>query len=627
MSRGRVVKTMNPITVTSAFSEALLKFYFQYIPPPRFCDSSYKRKCANDSTTNMPGPQTLQVGSSSKSFSRCGLSLKAAQRAGRVFADVDADDGRGTLITRVDPLSFESFRPAAHTLERHPSPLSAAQSTAVVTLTRRTRYDTPTRQKFRRVGDAVSDSSWYCDVSLRERTEAKLSCVFAISLARLFTCRLDEKALARLPGSVSATAIRATYPHATSALSPLRTGLCSRRAVCTCGTGVSMEKQEISLRKLANQRHRPARFPHAKIRESPRRESNPVRLDERRCGHSGSVHREIPIGATVAQWIERFQGGPQRELNTGPSSVRGDQPRPACPLVDPFAAPSITRQPFVVSSHFLNRTFEKSLLILYIFVDKILRSGGHQYIALPEPRCFGTPPGIGCSRQTADISRRARASQMLASVSRMSDAVLRRKRLLSSLIIPELRSGAFPGITDIQRCRGGVEAKLLASHLGEPGRSRIFASGNRAGRCRWSAGFLGDLQFPRLFIPALLYTRVVKVEVKQLPMEHCPRLYKITGTAKSFSPCVIYCVVIDGNAKLGSREKPPRVVPGHGRSSSQPRGSFSPDRFLEPVTLNSRKRRGGWGKQRDRTGRSATLFGRPIPQRKVHTLASQRVQL
>ncbi|KAJ8895594.1 hypothetical protein PR048_000930 [Dryococelus australis] len=29
-----------------------------------------------------------------------------------------------------------------------------------------------------------------------------------------------------------------------------------------------------------------------------------------------------------------------------------------------------------------------------------------------------------------------------------------------------------------------------------PGHSRTFASGNRAGRCRWSAGFLGDLPFP-----------------------------------------------------------------------------------------------------------------------------------
>ncbi|KAJ8867819.1 hypothetical protein PR048_031624 [Dryococelus australis] len=79
---------------------------------------------------------------------------------------------------------------------------------------------------------------------------------------------------------------------------------------------------------------------------------------------------------------------------------------------------------------------------------------------------------------------------------------------------------------------GGEVVRLLDSHIGEPGSipdgvapgfshgaavvervacstlteanrgqapagySRILASGNRAGRCRWSAGFLGDLQFP-----------------------------------------------------------------------------------------------------------------------------------
>ncbi|KAJ8891985.1 hypothetical protein PR048_004550 [Dryococelus australis] len=35
-----------------------------------------------------------------------------------------------------------------------------------------------------------------------------------------------------------------------------------------------------------------------------------------------------------------------------------------------------------------------------------------------------------------------------------------------------------------------------------------FASGGRAGRCSWSAGFLGDLTFPRSFIPALLHTHL-----------------------------------------------------------------------------------------------------------------------
>ncbi|KAJ8873463.1 hypothetical protein PR048_024281 [Dryococelus australis] len=40
-----------------------------------------------------------------------------------------------------------------------------------------------------------------------------------------------------------------------------------------------------------------------------------------------------------------------------------------------------------------------------------------------------------------------------------------------------------------------------------PGR-RISACGNRVGQCHWSANFLGDLPFPRPFIPALLNTHL-----------------------------------------------------------------------------------------------------------------------
>ncbi|KAJ8894912.1 hypothetical protein PR048_000219 [Dryococelus australis] len=50
--------------------------------------------------------------------------------------------------------------------------------------------------------------------------------------------------------------------------------------------------------------------------------------------------------------------------------------------------------------------------------------------------------------------------------------------------------------------RGDVVVIFLTSHLGEPGSipggvtpPRIFAYANRAGRCRWSAGFLGDFLF------------------------------------------------------------------------------------------------------------------------------------
>ncbi|KAJ8887446.1 hypothetical protein PR048_013661 [Dryococelus australis] len=49
--------------------------------------------------------------------------------------------------------------------------------------------------------------------------------------------------------------------------------------------------------------------------------------------------------------------------------------------------------------------------------------------------------------------------------------------------------------------RGRAAGKVLVSHPGEPGRFPagslpLFARGNRAGRCRWSAGFLAHIPFP-----------------------------------------------------------------------------------------------------------------------------------
>ncbi|KAJ8874068.1 hypothetical protein PR048_024909 [Dryococelus australis] len=53
-------------------------------------------------------------------------------------------------------------------------------------------------------------------------------------------------------------------------------------------------------------------------------------------------------------------------------------------------------------------------------------------------------------------------------------------------------------LTDGRPTDGGLPAHLPPMRSGlnaRPGH-RIFASGNRAGRCRWSAGFLGDIPFP-----------------------------------------------------------------------------------------------------------------------------------
>ncbi|KAJ8891256.1 hypothetical protein PR048_010772 [Dryococelus australis] len=62
----------------------------------------------------------------------------------------------------------------------------------------------------------------------------------------------------------------------------------------------------------------------------------------------------------------------------------------------------------------------------------------------------------------------------------------------------EVKLTAFtPNSTRVRlrkRGRGGLAARLLTSHQGEPG--SILAPGNRAGRCLWSVCFLKDLPFP-----------------------------------------------------------------------------------------------------------------------------------
>ncbi|KAJ8879208.1 hypothetical protein PR048_019814 [Dryococelus australis] len=57
------------------------------------------------------------------------------------------------------------------------------------------------------------------------------------------------------------------------------------------------------------------------------------------------------------------------------------------------------------------------------------------------------------------------------------------------------------GITHLPSRRTGSDPR--------PVHSRIFASGSRCGRCRLSAGFLGDLPFPHPYIPALLHNHLI----------------------------------------------------------------------------------------------------------------------
>ncbi|KAJ8871333.1 hypothetical protein PR048_027650 [Dryococelus australis] len=72
--------------------------------------------------------------------------------------------------------------------------------------------------------------------------------------------------------------------------------------------------------------------------------------------------------------------------------------------------------------------------------------------------------------------------------------------------------------------RGGVVVRLSTSHLGGPG--SIFACGNRAGRCRWSAGFLRDIPFlPPLHSGAASYSpRFTLIDSQDLVAKRRPNL-------------------------------------------------------------------------------------------------------
>ncbi|KAJ8881051.1 hypothetical protein PR048_017524 [Dryococelus australis] len=94
------------------------------------------------------------------------------------------------------------------------------------------------------------------------------------------------------------------------------------------------------------------------------------------------------------------------------------------------------------------------------------------------------------------------------------------------------------GVTNQVRGRGGVMARLLASTLrrtgydSRRGRPRILACGNLAGRCRRSAGFLGDLPSPPRFhfgaAPYLL--RLTLIGSRDLDVKSRPNLF-------THSPC------------------------------------------------------------------------------------------
>ncbi|KAJ8873981.1 hypothetical protein PR048_024821 [Dryococelus australis] len=77
------------------------------------------------------------------------------------------------------------------------------------------------------------------------------------------------------------------------------------------------------------------------------------------------------------------------------------------------------------------------------------------------------------------------------------------------------------------RCLSGWPANLPPMRTGfspRPGHSRIFASENRAGRCRWQAGFIGDLPFPLLSGVAPFSPHFILIGSRDLVVESRPSL-------------------------------------------------------------------------------------------------------
>ncbi|KAJ8867840.1 hypothetical protein PR048_031645, partial [Dryococelus australis] len=116
----------------------------------------------------------------------------------------------------------------------------------------------------------------------------------------------------------------------------------------------------------------------------------------------------------------------------------------------------------------------------------------------------------------------------------------------------KLAAGSKTGATVAERldCSPPAKANRVQSLTGS---LRIFASGNRAGRCRWSAVFLGISRFPRPFTPTLVHTHltspssVLKTSMLNEVRSVCMKCYGI--------------IPIESEVLLKSRMEPSPVVP------------------------------------------------------------------
>ncbi|KAJ8873464.1 hypothetical protein PR048_024282 [Dryococelus australis] len=88
---------------------------------------------------------------------------------------------------------------------------------------------------------------------------------------------------------------------------------------------------------------------------------------------------------------------------------------------------------------------------------------------------------------------------------------------------------------------------------------RLFASGNRAGRCRWSAGFLGDLQFPPPLhsgdAPYSIQSPSSALKTSQLKAAQMSSLTHERGQRSHATNKILDCIFLIGNliyyCKLG----------------------------------------------------------------------------
>ncbi|KAJ8888757.1 hypothetical protein PR048_008249 [Dryococelus australis] len=85
------------------------------------------------------------------------------------------------------------------------------------------------------------------------------------------------------------------------------------------------------------------------------------------------------------------------------------------------------------------------------------------------------------------------------------------------------------------------------------GRSRIVTCGNRAGQCRWSAGFLGDLPFPPPFhsVAAPYPPRLTLICSQNLNVKNCPNLFTHSLTHTRLK--MFYCPISSADGASSSR--------------------------------------------------------------------------